>query len=578
MGIAGPLLLVATAGVCVQDPTAAYLAGFESALVALDGGANDTSEQRFMALERYAPDAPVWRVCAGVAAARAGRAEAARAHFEAGLARGYPVSDLAALHLLGADVAAGRVDVAVAGTVPVSVGGLREVPADARHMRDLVVRGQPLGPFTHLVGRFCIERGRRVPQICARISAYLVDWDGGTLRDVSSALPHTGRQEGFAWPRTRGGNDPDTALPRPRGPAFLRLLRVGLHVDDTLRVTHTGGPELEDVRGDSDGRRMRVSVDGDRWERRRFEVDLDTLSATRLPDEAVVRARAPDQLMALAEASRALRAREWFLPSQRSMVQVRAVTRPGEREPWVLVAHVHGELPHVWQGAACPPLRVLSPEGDEELAVVPIESFKWDKWSPLWLRILPPLVVPEHDRLVLAYELDATIVALDTSSWTVAWRHEARPTALRRIEARGRLLHVDLVNSSECELIDVRTGEVRFFGAPLGLERALAGADEAFFVGDGRDSLFVFAADALRPEPDGVEPAIALWFVYDDLVAVALDGTWALPTRLLTADARVLVGEELRAAAPLAPWLLDPLHVRTAHLDQDLTPRRVPAR
>ena len=269
------------------------------------------------------------------------------------------------------------------------------------------------------------------------------------------------------------------------------------------------------------------------------------------------------------------RAREWFDAAHHAGVRVYTLPAIGEGGQAALLAAFRGELP---KDVHPPSLRILSADAGVVLTEVELDSLVPRHGEYAWMGVGEPVLAPEAGRLLIAHRSKSTILAFDCADWSLAW-HEHVPWGGQELEVRGELLFTSADNGEDdCDVRDVRTGAVRFVGTPLGLGRVLGDAEGALLVGQGRDALHVFGPEALQSDPLGTEPLWSLWPHGDEVVVVACDGTWALPSAALDPLARVRFGDRLVAAQPLARWLLDPLHVRSFAADVDPAPRLVPLR
>ncbi|MEZ6017649.1 MAG: hypothetical protein R3F49_21245 [Planctomycetota bacterium] len=228
-------------------PGEGYVERFQAALAALDRGEPVVARAGFLRAGERAPEAPVWRASAGVAAALAGDEAGARALFAAALERGYPATDLAALHPIGAAVAAGHGDEAPSGWLSVTAGGLRTVGGDMRYQRERASDPDRFGVVTHLVGHF-VQRSGSAPSGSGRpasghpganVETYHVDPVTGRVTLVHPAERPGSTQD---WRGNYGvssfGSD-DALNPWPRPLPFVRALRTGLLVDEVRASIET---------------------------------------------------------------------------------------------------------------------------------------------------------------------------------------------------------------------------------------------------------------------------------------------------------------------------------------------------
>jgi len=179
----------------------------------------------------------------------------------------------------------------------------------------------------------------------------------------------------------------------------------------------------------------------------------------------------------------------------------------------------------------------------------------------------------------------ASLHVFDTRDWTRRW--EVGPRGDKgtsggcslSIPNERRLYAMDscYLNTHLCECHDLRSGAVLFRGEDLGCMTMDGTSDDrlvvaqsvlrpsAVLVLDGRDFARLFET-WLRPDAEGTTVPISF----------GVDGTYdgvAHGPRDLVAAADPALGASPAAAAP---WLLDPLHVRTLCNDSDRSPRRVP--
>jgi hypothetical protein len=92
------------------------------------------------------------------------------------------------------------------------------------------------------------------------------------------------------------------------------------------------------------------------------------------------------------------------------------------------------------------------------------------------------------------------------------------------------------------------------------------------------DALFGLGANVVAVlDPATLEPIASFWLHDVSLVVVAEDGTFLMDAAALD-DATVTVGDVWVPARILAPWLLDPLHLRALAHDDQRAARRFPVR
>ncbi len=177
--------------------------------------------------------------------------------------------------------------------------------------------------------------------------------------------------------------------------------------------------------------------------------------------------------------------------------------------------------------------------------------------------------------LILRSSYGRAFAAYSAISWERLWYVPPGNAANRilSVRVRGDLLLVDDLR----EVYDVTTGERRLDieSAPVRVTdvldegRLLVGASWGeIVVMDGRDQstiLFLWfdgSADGHADREIGAH-------------VVGVDGSFAVPARTIR-GAHVLHAGRFVSAAGLAPWLWDPLHVRSLVDDQDRAPRDVP--
>jgi hypothetical protein len=196
----------------------------------------------------------------------------------------------------------------------------------------------------------------------------------------------------------------------------------------------------------------------------------------------------------------------------------------------------------------------------------------------------PPWYSPDATTLAVAAEWGASIEVFDTDDWTRRWCVGER-TAWGEVEQlvlslpnERRLYAFDsgLQCLKVCEVFNLENGRVLFRGRDHDLITVDGTSDDSIVVAQSltkRSALIVL---------DGTDfsPLYEAWLSSDDQRLVttvhAADGTFDSipphPRDLLLAGATSMGATQ----AELAPWLLDPLHVRSFARDTDRVARRVP--
>lgn len=533
------------------------------ALDALDVGRPAEAARGFAAAGELAPDAPVWRVHAGVALGRTGGTAAARRMFHEALARGYPPSDLAALDPLGACVVSeGAFDLSLRESWSVvTAHGLTAFRGDTRSARFVPSPGGTAGRATHLIGHFETlgESGDRY-----HIDSYAVDPATGVVTVVErpwaqgfvARYPHplTFRNDHEPWPR---------AIP------LVRALRSGLLADGLEWVDDTT-PTLHALEQDELVHRV-VDTRGHRREPQTLRFSRQAWAGTPALPAAIA-----SDVVALTVDDKAALARVDTVLGQ---------LRHGPRRLWHITApgaptdglHVTFLVRPVAREAALVLLDLGAGAVIAELAL----PREWNTLGAV-ADVLAGADIA-HDAstetFVVSLRLgDGAVVAFDSRAGHMRWQRtfprsvegaaEARPT----VSLRGPLCLLRGVGGLHDVLLDTFDGTVRLDASRRGLEQVRLSDDLAFIVAQGEDALFVFDG---RDRGAPFEPLLTLWRHGKGYVGAACDGTWTVPESAL-ATARVLIDDTLVPAAPLAPWLLDPLHVRSLGADEDKAPRRFP--
>jgi hypothetical protein len=197
----------------------------------------------------------------------------------------------------------------------------------------------------------------------------------------------------------------------------------------------------------------------------------------------------------------------------------------------------------------------------------------------------PPYFSPSGEVLAVSGWWGASLHVFDARDWSRRW--EVGPRVDKgtsggchvSLPNENRLYAIDScgINTHLCECYDLRTGAVLFRGEDLG-----------FMTMDGMsDDRFVVSSSVMRPRAvqvlDGRDftPLLETWFTLGEggallPITFAADGTFDAIAP--AANDLVAVGEPSLGASPaaVAPWLLDPLHVRTFYRDTDRAARPVP--
>jgi hypothetical protein len=482
-----------------------YVAHFSAALAALERGELETAAAGFRAAGALAPAAPVWRASLGVTLARLDRVAEARTELELALAAGYPPSDLAALHPVGAEVVA------------------------ATHAPELE---------------------RREPRGQDFVRAGFSEVNEGTARE-------------------------------PRHP-YVSGLSLGIPAaTDGMTSTATAQYLQALVAARADGTESAPSATTVRLE------PVDDVSIV-----ARVRAHLGD---ALDERVGVLRL-DFGAGDPRSVLLALASPPIAPDEYEVDFA----------------PLHVLTHDGAEVLHRVGLggvldESMIGASFGLSYgVPIVAPAVDGHHATFILSMGLSSAIVAYDTATWKVRWWTPwvSGVGAPREVAAAGtRLLMVSSPFAHHLEVLDVVSGARVVHGEHFGLSALTATPSGAFVLGRSSTSTLVFDATRLEAEFRAVAPsplprrrADFPWRsadqlftptpllevmlrgsadVADSLAVIACDGVFDLPLAAFD-GAYVYLAESAVSAASVAPWLHDPLHLRTLLLDTDLRLRGVP--
>jgi hypothetical protein len=201
------------------------------------------------------------------------------------------------------------------------------------------------------------------------------------------------------------------------------------------------------------------------------------------------------------------------------------------------------------------------------------------------ISLWPPYFSPSGDILAVSGLWGASLHVFDTRDWSR--RFDVAPRVDKgtsggcdlSLPNERRLYAVDHcgINTHLCEVYDLATGVLLF-----------RGEEHGYMTIDGTsDDRIVLASSVERPSAivvlDGRDfsPVLDVWVTTGaegQLVTAthAVDGTFdSIPP---FARDLVLVGDASLGAsqAALAPWLLDPLHVRSMARDTDRAPRPVP--
>jgi len=467
-----------------------YLESFLSGVVALDAGQHDVATRMFELAGEAAPDAPVWRVHAAVAHARAGRAERARTFAAEALAAEYPLSDLAAI------------DPTLA------------LPEDKR-----------------------LSTGEATPNVSTE--------DSNTT-SVAVALPP---------PVTRSDDE----------------LRIG----QPRRIAHgpsrVAGPEVERVHVRDSDDAVLAWVD-DRW--RRF--DLEGLDFAEPGGNDVLPHKRNWNRPRMQPPNTALRNRVFALVGKNGGDEEEPIVLTPKGDAW-LVFQTASTFDN---GTERDLLNVVNHAG---ATVVARLGMRTDLMGPvsLW----PPYFSPNSSALAVSGWWGASIHVFDTHDWSLRWQVDPRVgkgtsgSCAFSIANDRRLYAVDscLINTHLCEVYDLTSGAILFRGEDAGM----------LTIDGTGDDRYVVAQSVERPSAlivlDGADfsPLYEAWLSRGDderlvTTILAADGTFDSiqpQPRDLVVVGRKSIGA---SQAELAPWLLDPLHVRSLVRDTDRAPRRVP--
>jgi hypothetical protein len=489
-----------------QAPQASdYAARFSAALAALERGELEAAAEEFRAAGALAPAAPVWRASLGVTLARLDRVAEARTELELALAAGYPPSDLAALHPVGAEVVA------------------------ATHAPELESPDQ---------------RGQDF------VRAGFAEANEGTARE-----PRHPYESGLSLGIPAAADGMTSAATAQ----YLQAL-VEARADGTVRAPSATAVRLLPVDDVSVIARVEAHLGGSLDERAgvlRLDFGADDPRSV---------------LLALASPP----------------------IEPDEYE------------------VDFAPLHVLTNDGAEVLQRAGLggvleESIMGASFGLSYgVPIVAPAVDGHHATFILPVGLSSAIVAYDTATWKVRWWTPwvSGVGAPREVAAAGtRLLVVSSPFAHHLEVLDVVSGARVVHGEHFGLSALTATPGGELVLGRSSTSTLVFDPLRLEAEFRAVAPsplprrrADFPWRsadqlftptpllevmlrgsadASDSLAAIACDGVFDLPLAAFD-GAYVQLAEGAVSAASVAPWLHDPLHLRTLLLDTDLRMRGVP--
>ncbi|MEM9380954.1 MAG: hypothetical protein AAGB93_13465, partial [Planctomycetota bacterium] len=191
---------------------------------------------------------------------------------------------------------------------------------------------------------------------------------------------------------------------------------------------------------------------------------------------------------------------------------------------------------------------------------------------------------PSGGTLAVSGEWGALIEVFDTEDWSLRWRVGSRVSrgtsgrCVLRMPNEGRLYASDStrINDHLCAVYDLRSGAPVYDAGADGFRSIDGTSDDRVVIGlraesarplvllDGGDFSEVVSVGLERARHGGIGS-----------ICVGADGTF---DRIPRGDPALSVewsDSHLRCTA-LAPWLLDPLHLRTALADSDRAPRRIP--
>ncbi|MEM9380927.1 MAG: WD40 repeat domain-containing protein [Planctomycetota bacterium] len=373
------------------------------------------------------------------------------------------------------------------------------------------------------------------------------------------------RREARRWDHVDGSilEDPFAKAQKLQIPAIVSDERVSRFSMLAARRGLRSGLWCEGVRADGepvflDGARLALVEPQRAWEQRDAArapvLDLATLGAAFVdvgpfPSESLVRDDATLDRIA-----------GWL---GRSLQPADRVHRfAGVRE---LVVTLYGE----GHGS---PMLVLDPADGSVVARPKIAPDAWSSY-----RLGPFVHVPEHSLLLTSNGSGSTLEAISTETWEVVWREpwSSNNGLRRRILARGDRVYSYAARPSHADVHEVASGASIFDGS-----------GSRFTSIDGSDDGRWVAASAYGAlhllDTSTFEPYAELWVEAGDAAssrvrAVAVDGTFDVPAQRIAAADVLLVGRGLQPAADVAPWLWDPLHVRSLRDDGDRAARTVKA-
>ncbi|MEM1450945.1 MAG: hypothetical protein AAGI22_17635 [Planctomycetota bacterium] len=529
-----------------------YVARFERALAAFDRGAYEDAAAAFELAGKLAWSAPVWRVHRAIALERSGDLDGAREEAVEALRRGYPVSDLRAIDSLLLPSDPVEADLAPERNAAVLRLGVDAGPGwgDCRVENDLAVwHGRA---WSLVTGELEATQRRRDREIVA----HRIHPDG--RREPVHELRRNPR-----WDHVDGSvlEDPFTRAKASRGHATVSDERVASFSMDAVRRGLRSGLWCEASRTLGrpvflDGARLALEESRPRWDQvgtervpvldlARLEVevvDVAPVESKSLVRDAETLEHVADRLGAPLGTSDRVHRFEG--------VDELVVTRNGDG---------HED-----------PMLVLDPADGSVVARPKVAPDAWFSYS------LGPIVhVPEHALLLLSNGSGSTLEAISTRTWEVVWREpwSSNSGFRRRIRVRGDRVYSYATSPSHTDVHEVESGKSIFDGSSTHFT-AIDGSD------DGR-WIAASASGALHVlDPITFEPFVELWLEENDggparVCAVATDGTFDVPVEQLGRTEVLLVGHGLQPAADVAPWLWDPLHVRSLRDDADRSSRHV---
>jgi len=545
-------LLVSFVALTPQD---SYVDRFAAALAALDAGRHGEAVVGFRSAGELAPDAHVWRVHAAAALALDGELDAARLEAAAALRRGYPPSDLAAIDrglVQGddVDVDLAPVDVTVVLRVALEhVAGWRP-RVDLRDGLAIVgTRAIDLATGDLIAERLPLEQ-----RVVARFKNAGGEWE--EWREP--------KQPGW-WKHTDGRILEEPALgqgsvvvPLPHGVRGLwgtskvRGLRAGLWV----RGDGVGGPARSLAGAD-------ISWSDPAWS---FAPPRDGASLVVDADTLTIRERArelwSDPTLVLDAGERFRIGEILGTPLKRNDVVQRF---PGLHE--TIVTRSVGPLDPDYDRAPMVVVNARAGAVVKEIFPPPTGIGSVD--------LSRAVFAPGARLLLVSNASGSTLEAISTETWGIVWREpeQSRNGDGRRISVRRDRVYSWDRHPSQADVHDLETGALLFDGEKRQLT-SIDGSDDGRWVVASS-----WGATLLLDGPD-LAPLLELWVEYDPdlpplLTAVAVDGTFLAPPERIETAHVLLEGGFVRAAA-VAPWLWDPLHVRTMRLDDDRAARVVP--